>query len=79
MGLKNYFLDFQRTPAPSSGLPMNSMPAVSKAFCIESSVLACAAGTPSPVSKRIRVENATPEASASSFPVHLSNERAARI
>ena len=43
MGLKNYFFDFQRTPAPSSGLPMNSIPAVSKAFCIESSVLACAA------------------------------------
>jgi hypothetical protein len=58
---------------------MNSIPAFSKAFCIASNVFACAAGTPSPVSSLIKVEKATPDASASSFPVHLINEREARI
>lgn len=74
-----FYFSFQRTPAPDSRVPMNSMPADSKVFLMASRVLTWVPGTPSNTSKRIRVEKPIPDFSAKSFPLHLSMARAARI
>ena len=75
----NYFFDFQRTPAPSSGLPRNSMPAFSNASLIASSVLNWAPGTPSADSSLCIEEKPTPDFSDKSDLVQSSIPLAARI
>ncbi len=79
MGLKNYFFDFQRTPAPSSGLPMNSIPAVSKADLMALRVFTWLEGTPSSDSRRISVEKPISAFSANCLAVHPVRLRAALI
>ena len=79
LAMKDYFLVFQRTPAPSSGLPINSMPAFSNASLIASSVLNWAPGTPSADSSLCIEEKPTPDFSDKSDLVQSSIPLAARI
>ena len=77
--MKNYFFIFQRTPAPSSGLPRNSTPAFSNVSFIFVSVLKLLEGTPSNDSNRIIELKLSPECSAKSFLDQSSIPLAARI
>ena len=70
-------IHFKRTPGLSSGDPMNSMPAFSKAFFKESIVLILPDGTPSDNSNRLIVEIPTPEIEAKSIAVIFNNALAA--
>ncbi len=58
---------------------MNSMPAVSKALCMRSSVRALLDGTPSDNSRRLMVATPTPELSASFNAFQRNKARAALI
>jgi len=68
---------FNRTPGLSSGVPMNSIPAFSRAFFIESIVLILPEGTPSESSKRLIVEIPIPDIEARSIAVIFNNALAA--
>ncbi len=70
-------IHFKRTPGLSSGVPMNSMPAFSRAFFRESIVLKFPEGTPSDSSKRLIVEIPTPDIEAKSMAVIFNNALAA--
>ena len=70
-------IHFKRTPGLSSGDPMNSMPAFSRAFFRESIVLILPEGTPSESSKRLIVETPTPDIEAKSIAVIFNNALAA--
>ena len=70
-------IHFNRTPGLSSGDPMNSIPAFSKAFFKESIVLILPDGTPSDNSNRLIVEIPTPEIEAKSIAVIFNNALAA--
>jgi len=75
-----YFFDFQRTPAPSSGLPMNSIPMDSKAFLSFLRVSTLPAGMSSPAdSSRTIVVKAIPAFSANVLTVNPVIARAALI
>lgn len=68
---------FNLTPGLSSGDPMNSIPAFSRAFFIESIVLILPEGTPSESSKRLIVEIPIPDIEAKSIAVIFNNALAA--
>lgn len=68
---------FNLTPGLSSGDPMNSIPAFSRAFFIESIVLILPEGTPSESSKRLIVEIPIPDIEARSIAVIFNNALAA--
>ncbi len=68
---------FNLTPGLSSGDPMNSIPAFSRAFFIESIVLILPEGTPSESSKRLIVEIPIPDIKARSIAVIFNNALAA--
>ena len=70
-------IHFRRTPGLSSGVPMNSIPAFSKAFFKESIVLILPEGTPSESSKRLIVEIPIPDIEAKSIAVIFNNALAA--
>ena len=70
-------IHFKRTPGLSSGVPMNSMPAFSRAFFKESIVLILHGGTPSDNSNRLIVETPTPEIEAKSIAVIFNKALAA--
>lgn len=70
-------IHFNRTPGLSSGDPMNSIPAFSKALFKESIVLILPEGTPSESSKRLIVEIPTPDIEAKSVAVIFNNALAA--
>ena len=70
-------IHFNLTPGLSSGDPMNSIPAFSKAFFIESIVLILPEGTPSASSKRLIVEIPIPDIEAKSKAVIFNNALAA--
>ena len=70
-------IHFRRTPGLSSGVPMNSIPAFSRAFFIESIVLILPEGTPSESSKRLMVEIPIPDIEARSIAVIFNKARAA--
>ena len=65
-----------RMPGPSSGVPMNSMPAASKVAAICRNVCVRLAGTPSTASNLLIVRTPKPDLSASSSIVHRSAARA---
>lgn len=56
-----------RMPGPSSGVPINSIPAASRDFCKANKLAVVMFGTPSPVSARAMVLVLTFEFSASSL------------
>ena len=68
-----------RMPGPSSGVPMNSMPAASNATFISIRVCVRLGGTPSTASNLLMVRRPRPDFSASSSIVHLRAARADRI
>lgn len=68
-----------RTPGLSSGEPMNSMPAASKALCKANKVWLRLVGTPSICSSRFIVGRLTPDRFETSCPVQRSKARAALI
>jgi len=68
-----------RTPGLSSGVPTNSIPAVSNAFIKENSVLTFPDGTPSINSNRLMVATPTPDLLDKSLEDHFSKARAALI
>ena len=70
-------IHFNRTPGLSSGDPMNSIPAFSRAFFRESIVLIFPEGTPSESSKRLIVEIPIPDIEARSIAVIFNNALAA--
>ena len=70
-------IHFRRTPGLSSGDPINSIPAFSRAFFRESIVLILPEGTPSESSKRLMVETPTPDIEAKSIAVIFNNALAA--
>lgn len=70
-------IHFKRTPGLSSGVPINSMPAFSRALFIESIVLILPEGTPSESSKRLIVEIPIPDIEARSIAVIFNNALAA--
>jgi hypothetical protein len=69
----------KRTPGPSCGVPMNSMPASSKAFCIACKVWVWLEGMPSRPSILLIVRTEIPVVIDNSVIVHLNAARAARI
>ena len=70
-------IHFNRTPGLSSGDPMNSIPAFSRAFFKASMVLIFPDGTPSDNSNRLIVEIPTPDIKARSIAVIFSKALAA--
>ena len=70
-------IHFNLTPGLSSGEPINSIPAFSRAFFRESIVLMFPDGTPSDSSKRLIVEIPTPDIEAKSMAVIFNNALAA--
>jgi hypothetical protein len=77
--LTRYF-NFQRTPAPFSGVPINSMPIASKAFLSFLRVSMLPAGISSPAdSNRTMVEKAISAFSAKDLTVDPVMARAALI
>ena len=70
-------IHFKRTPGLSSGDPMNSIPAFSRAFLKASIVLILPDGTPSDSSKRLIVEMPTPDIEARSIAVIFNKARPA--
>lgn len=72
-----FFLSLR--PGASSGVPMNSIPASSKARFIPINVDNLEVGSPSSCSIRFIVLEASPVFTAKSSEVHLSNDLAALI
>ena len=70
-------IHFNRTPGLSSAIPINSIPAFSRAFFKASIVLMLPEGTPSDNSKRLIVEIPTPDIEAKSIAVIFNNALAA--